>query len=1077
MSIPLQLWYDARSQLTEYVINDLQGSPSNPILGEPLNRMVVGILHPQGSLSSDGDLETDGENESMVGVSRSSSRFGEPNNENDVSLTNVSRPSSMGLTVSVDPKVTSNIECAFTATRYIAPREDSNSEQQWTPDTISGSVDLQVSHSQGRPVKKTLFADTERGLVVSAVIRPARDGRARITLSIVNTNRVPKGERRDRYCWFRPKLTLRTLEGAFVDGQPHFSMTARNIELQELDFLYRDQKNLAIGHGCSPTWSDTDDEVDEISTTYFPSHEILLADPNAGSPNDPFGEYDLRMEIFADDGGYDNLDLLQSAYGNWIAFQEEQLRKEKPTLSDDEVSIGWANLRRARACHSRIVTGIETLRNDETGEVRTAFRLMNLAMIEQRSVGSTKPPRSSHKWRPFQIAFILMNLPGLADPHHDERDIADLLWFPTGGGKTEAYLGCISFSIFLRRIRYPEKGGVSAIMRYTLRLLTADQFDRAARLICAMEVVRRKHLPSSYKEISLGMWVGSKTTPNSIDDVRIELEKASSNPFHKEDKTLSYQVRKCPSCNTSVPLECYDIVNDSLLIRCPNSLCSFADGLPLYFVDDDVFSKRPSLVIGTVDKFAMMAWQPRVSELLSTDREELSPDLIIQDEFHLLSGPLGTMVGLYEGAIDLALTSTSGVKPKIIASTATIRQASGQARAIFNREAVQFPPAGLTPDDNYFSKTASKEELGTRKYVGVIAPGTSQATLLVRLYAALLQGVSELTPPAGVHPDDWQQVVDTYWTLLGYFNSLRVLGSASLQASDDIPDRVKILADRSGSEARAGLVERPPSELTSRKNSSEIALTREQMSKPYPDAETPNIVLATNMISVGLDIDRLGLMVVAGQPQNSSEYIQATSRVGRKHPGLVFVAFNANRTRDVSHFENFEFFHRTLYRSVEATTATPFSPRARDRGAHGVLVSASRLLFPELRGRNSAGSITEIESELRDRVVSPLIKRAEQINGHESEQNSALEKRLDDLINEWVELANREQSQGRTLTYGTMRNPRIGLQSNVEDSLLVQSGSYDGPDRFDELPPWETLTSLRDVDSETHLVLYEKKGK
>ena len=466
-----------------------------------------------------------------------------------------------------------------------------------------------------------------------------------------------------------------------------------------------------------------------------------------------------------------------------------------------------------------------------------------------------------------------------------------------------------------------------------------------------------------------------------------------------------------------------------------------------------------------------MAWNSQVSELLTSDESNLAPDLVVQDEFHLLSGPLGTMVGLYEAAIDLTLTKSNGHRPKIIASTATIRQAAEQTKSIFNRQAFQFPPQGLEPSDNYFSKTAPREVQGSRQYVGVIAPGTSQATLLIRLYAALLQGASELQAPEDLNIEEWEQVLDTYWTLLGYFNSLRVLGAASLQAVDDIPLRMKAIAERRGVDVRRGPSETLPSELTSRKNSGEIASTRHNMGIKYPDPKTPNIVLATNMISVGLDIDRLGLMVVAGQPQNASEYIQATSRVGRKHPGLVFVAFNSYRTRDVSHFENFEFFHRTLYSSVEATTATPYSPRARDRGAHGVLVSAARLLFPELREFDSAGSILEQEQKIQTDIVDPLVKRAREITGEKSAEATALENRLRKLVDEWVDFAKRNEQLALSSEYGKMRDPKTRTRSADDASLMVQAGTFDGPDRFSELPPWETLTSLRDVDSETHLVL------
>lgn len=1073
MTLTLDHWYNAREDLVSYVASDLQGEPDETIRGWPLNRMIVGILHPQQPQSEPAaslDLDGDGIPEYGEVKTPVDGRFAD---DFGVSLSNSSLPSSIGLTVAVDRDKTSRIDCQFEVTRYI--RSDCTEEQTptWEPELIARSAEILIPRNATGPINQTLFDDENLGLRVSAVIRPARDRRVSATISIVNTNSAVSGERNDSLCWFRPKLRLTLVEGSFIEGRPHYEMSHRSEELRELDFLYRKEPNLALGHGCSATWARDATNVTEISSTFFPSYDVLLADPNPGKTGDPHGSYDLTISRFAESDDYSQLDLLCSAYGKWIESQKNLLNMEKADLGDLNYRIGLSNLSKATECRVRISAGIDLLRKKENADIRQAFRLMNEAMLEQRR-DLRQPGLVDHfKWRPFQIAFILMNLPGISDPQNSDRDIADILWFPTGGGKTEAYLGCIAYAIFLRRIRHPEAGGVSAIMRYTLRLLTSDQFDRAAKLICAMEVIRRKKLPDSAVAISLGMWVGHNTTPNTYLDVRKELN--DRDPYPSDDSpqedSFLYQIRRCPRCSSKIPFSAYSLESEELVIPCPNTKCDFSDGLPLYFVDEDVYAKRPSLLIGTVDKFALMAWKSEVSALLTTEESNLAPDLIVQDEFHLLSGPLGTMVGLYEAAIDLTLTQNSGHKPKIIASTATIRQAAEQTKSIFNRHAFQFPPQGLEPSDSYFSKTAPREVQGSRQYVGVIAPGTSQATLLIRLYAALLQGTSELHPPESLSVEEWNQVKDTYWTLLGYFNSLRVLGAASLQAVDDIPLRMKSIAERRNVDVRRGPSETLPAELTSRKNSGEIAGTRFNLALQYPNPKTPNIVLATNMISVGLDIDRLGLMVVAGQPQNSSEYIQATSRVGRKHPGLVFVAFNSYRTRDVSHFENFEFFHRTLYSSVEATTATPFSPRARDRGAHGVLVSAARLLIPELREFSSAGSIMEYEQEVQTRIIAPLVERVREISGEDAEQASALEARLRRLLDEWIDFANENEQHNLPNSYGKMRDPRTRARRTDDASLMVQAGTFDGPDRFSECPPWETLTSLRDVDSETHLEL------
>lgn len=1072
MSIGLDSWYSVRSSLVDFVRADLEGEPEAIIEGRPLNRIMVGILHPQEDLDDDLQQSTlDKTEEAEYGNERSPSKQ-DFELDADAALQNKSRPSSIGLTVSVDPRKSRTLSIEAEATRYVCHLTNEENER-WTPEAfaVKGTISVTPEDHASTSQAVTLYDNTEIGLKLIALVRPVADGRVRITASLINTQTRGQGGQ-DEKCWFRPKLVLTVDEGSFIDGRPTYELRHRDQELAELDFLYRHEKNLALGHGCSPTWSAKEGKTTKVESTFFPSQEVHLADPAPGSGKDDFGQYDLRMVRLLEDTSYSELQKLADAYLRWIEQRSEEFDQEAQKLDASQISVGKRNLEAARNCHKRIQAGIHLLRHQDSSAIRKAFQLMNRAMLEQRFGADIESNAAiSFSWRPFQIAFILMNLPALSDPTSPERDKADLLWFPTGGGKTEAYLGCIAFSTLYRRIMDSNAGGVSAIMRYTLRLLTSDQFDRAAKLICATEAVRRRYLPESTVPVSLGMWVGMKSTPNRLEAAQEDLGRCDLKSDTANDELATYQVRKCPRCSTTIPFSAYSINENGLKIPCPNNSCEFADGLPLYFIDEELYSKRPSLIIGTVDKFAQMAWEPRVAELLGMTEDGDSPDLIIQDELHLLSGPLGTMVGLYECALDLALTSQNGFRPKIIAATATIRQASEQVRAIFDRESVQFPPAGLTPDDNYFSRTADRMTQGTRQYIGVIAPGTSQTSLLVRLYAALLQGAQDLDKPGNLSESEWQQVIDTYWTLLGYFNSLRVLGSSSLLAVDDIPARVDLLAKRANTIPRPGLKENVPSELTSRRTAGEIAATRHKMGFQYPDTRTPNIVLATNMISVGLDIDRLGLMVVAGQPQNSSEYIQATSRVGRRHPGLVFVAFNANRTRDVSHFESFEYFHRTLYSSVEATTATPFSPRARDRGAHGVLVSAVRLLIPELREDKSASNISDYRAEIDEKIIGPLKNRVMSVCGHDSDLADAFMSRIDELLKQWILFA--EQDERVHYRQKTPPNLRQPVPSDV---LLLQSGIFDGPNRFTTSTPWETLTSLRDVDSETQLYLKKSRG-
>ncbi len=328
-----------------------------------------------------------------------------------------------------------------------------------------------------------------------------------------------------------------------------------------------------------------------------------------------------------------------------------------------------------------------------------------------------------------------------------------------------------------------------------------------------------------------------------------------------------------------------------------------------------------------------MPWRPETKALFNRDIEGVKPpELIVQDELHLISGPLGTLTGLYETAVDVLAE-----QPKVIASTATIRRASNQVGALFDRETAQFPPAGVDSRDSWFAVETPRQDKASRRYVGLFTPSGSQATLLVRTYAALLNAAYAAAAEAD------PKVVDAYWTLVGYFNSLRLLSAAELQVFGDVQDRLEVLAKRddSGSIRSANAL----IELSSRADSSEIPRRLKILERELPDPDVLDVLLATNMISVGVDIDRLGLMAVMGQPQTTAEYIQATSRVGRRHPGLVAVMFNSSRSRDRSHYEKFPSFHSALYREVESTSVTPFSSRSRDRGLHAVIVALTRLMI------------------------------------------------------------------------------------------------------------------------------------
>ncbi len=1031
-------FYAARDFMVQALRDELIGSANDAVVTEtPMNRFVTGILFPQEPPRK----PTEEADEAGSGPEADRQNPDSDDEGTDtfeavdtpVSLSHVRYPSAFGMSFSVG-EATTELSVQVAAARY----EDKDGKwhrRPITPPPVAVSVD---STGALRPIT---IAPT---LELHVVVRETRSGARPITLALVNTVESPAQGLRDGYAWYQVELKVTCPDG-FLDRPTHTSTGLEDADVGSNRLLFRDARNLAIGHGCAVEWIDAD-VVTELRMSFIPAHDVPRADTGvAGVPK-------LPMSALADGQGLALIEQLVQRYREWIEVQ----RRRIPGLSDkDLAATAEHHLALATKAADRMEGGLNRLKED--AQVMRAFQLMNRAMYEQRNkqerIRNGAAPAEQY-WRPFQIAFILMNVRGLADPADPERNLADLLWFPTGGGKTEAYLGLIGFAILLRRIKNPQDGGVSVLMRYTLRLLTLQQFERAAGLICALELIRKSELPSS-AEISLGLWVGQAATPNNLQDAKTALAKLKRGESLNENNPM--QLTRCPWCGTHLSPNDYWIQQfpqAQMTIRCPNTTCEFHSGIPAHVVDSEVYAVRPSLVIGTVDKFAMMAWRAEAQSLFSVDGAHPKPDLIVQDELHLISGPLGTMVGLYETAVDAACTDEGSHRPKLIASTATIRRATAQMASVFDREARQFPPPGLDAGDSFFSTDADPANTGTRQYVGVMAQGVTHTYLMVRTYAALLQAAADLDAP--------DEVRDAYWTLMGYFNSLRVLGGAAMQVTDDVPAQMQVIANRHGTTERDP---GEPSELTSRIASSDIPERLMQLGWAYGSQNEPlNVVLATNMISVGLDVDRLGLMAVMGQPQATAEYIQATSRVGRRNPGLVVVIYNSTRSRDLSHYESFSTYHRGLYRQVEPNSATPFSPRARDRGLHGCLVAYARNTEPKLSA-DIAAALVSTTPDVLDPVVQRILERAQRVA---PEQVSATEAQLRQLVHAWA-----EAGQHGNLKYAGWLNGAGALLVQA-DSTLTDTNS---PPAFPvEGAPWATLTSLRDVDAVSSFYEISEKG-
>ncbi|WP_437638738.1 DISARM system helicase DrmA [Sorangium sp. So ce854] len=1039
-------------------------------------------------------------------------------------------PASMGLSVllprpSGEPET---IRATVTFAEYVREEQKTDDPRKrkvvWRrvpqpPRSVELSLDARAVE-EGLPLPDT------PGIQVCGKLEPADapglSGTRALSLFVVNRRQPGERGQQDAQFIFQVELELQYARG-FVPRPNRQGEGAPDPDDRVADLQFRAHSEWAVGHGVAVEAPDGQRSVTTLRTTWIPRHEVRRVKTRKD------GRVVTRMEELAklaaqalEDGAAAEgrpgaavaaaLQPLVDAYAAWIGDQAN-IPLDSPRREETRKLLVIKQARRACA---RIQAGIDLLAHDRA--VLEAFGLMNKAMAQaalQRSPGLYKDGERP-TWHLFQLAFVLLNLIGIADETHEDREEVELIFFPTGGGKTEAYLGVIGFTLLLRRLRgqrRPDGGlGVAVLLRYTLRLLTLDQLGRAATLICALELIRKEH-PQKLGQVrfAVGLWVGRSATANTLEQVKklvIEYKNSSS-----KSASSPFPLTNCPWCGRrlgrdSLVLAPSRTAPEEVVVSCvtpsgePPSDCAFnprnnAEGLPVVFVDEQIYRELPSFLVATVDKFAMLPWRGETGMLFGRaaaregkkfhgpmDRPPkgavplptglLPPELIVQDELHLIAGPLGTMVGLYETAIEHLSSRPGGatpVPPKVIASTATLRRAREQIRALFGREQMAlFPPPGVDHAETFFATLADRTSPG-RLYVGVAAPGRPQKAILLRTYVALLGAAQKQFDPRGA--DD--PPADPYMTLAGYFNSLRELGGMRRLVEDDVRTRVATIEKRvpEGHEGPHPWAQNRaismPVELTSREKAGAIKEAKDRLGAAHTAKEHVDVLLASNMISVGVDIDRLGLMVIAGQPKTTSEYIQASSRVGRRHPGLVVTCFNVRKPRDRSHYERFAAYHESFYRYVEATSLTPFSGPALDRGLTGTLVSMVRLADPAMTPAAAAMEIGARRA-LAEACVEVIAERAgrhtAQLEGEDHERAvDALRRRGRKVVETWEKLVHeaRHEAAARRCYSPFDRDKAAGrpLLFSVTDDNAPDPNSPDG--RF------AAPTSMRDVEPSIHL--------
>ncbi|WP_307804714.1 DISARM system helicase DrmA [Streptomyces sp. VRA16 Mangrove soil] len=1212
--------YDVRNGLVTYIRRDLEGpwdGPSETLSSGssgPRDRYLVGMLGPRPHTVTREEV-------ARAAAQSADSESGDEQEGEDTGLQERLTPqaaghiwaSSMGLSCSVQASV-GTLSVTVRWGRYTQTEEVTDRgtpRRVWSREAVERLVDIDVSGAQDR----TVPLDGDSVVLDVRVRRHAGHGGAEdlriVELTLVNRQQDSR-EARDAHWLFQTEIEVTAFPddqaAVFVPVDDPLDTANRgnapeDVEDRRLRLLYRDSlrhakgRNVAVHADVRPG----ERNAHRLLTTWLPEYDVHATTAPTVDEQDLLRGLELGMDELAELAVPARRDELSAAlapladgYGTWL----EQQRQAARSLPDDLRESAEAAIGQAMEICDRITFGIDRLVADDIA--LDAFRFANRAMALQRrntAISALRAGREDDRgsydsaraevygrgkkaasWYPFQLAFVLLNLDSLTRPGHPHRGtgrqaLVDLLFFPTGGGKTEAYLGLAAYTFALRRLQgtigqgadaRSGEAGVGVLMRYTLRLLTAQQFQRAAALVSACEVLRREEFQRDARwgttPFRIGLWVGTSVSPNWFDEAKEQIADARESASDRYARVL--QVLTCPWCGSGLTARShmeYDEARRHVLLYCPRGegedRCPFSrraapgEGIPVLTVDEEIYRLAPALLIATVDKFAQLPWNGYAGLLFGrvTERcprhgyrhDDLDaktgcgsrhnakgtlpavtaqpvgrlrpPDLIIQDELHLISGALGTTVGLFESAVDQLctwrVTDVQGrpheVGPKIVASTATTKRAADQVLGVFGRKVAIFPPQVLDVGDTFFSRQVdlSRDNPG-RRYLGVCAHGTRLKAAEIRVAEILLLAGQQLF-------DDYGAPADPYMTLVGYFNATRELAGMRRYMDDDITTRVRSNGSRRGQAtlanrivSRAGMLS--IQELTSRISSADIGAALKRLETGFdPERDTSlrrrafldeyasamkekrepraamtpmarqavDVVLATSMLQVGVDVSRFGLMLVVGQPKNTAEYIQASSRVGRdaKRPGLVVTLYNWSRPRDLAHFEDFEHYHATFYSQVEALSVTPFTRRALDRGVAATYVAALRQAAYDT-SRNLDAHVVDLDGPLAQEVERRLLERAERVGRDQA--RDYLSERLDRLKDEWrrmrdensASLGYRKEKHKTTVVNGLLRRAdgsrwtelTVGMSMRETEneinlllpggSAFLEEGSGSGPD-------------------------------
>ncbi len=886
-------------------------------------------------------------------------------------------PRSIGLSSSPSPDCKS-VDIKFEWGEYRLNEKQNNDSSTWKREPKSYSINVNISEFLNQ--EETYRPESHSGIRFH-IKMTNRGNKSILTTRVINDRTYEKKDWKKRAESNIHQMKI-SLKGKFQDIRVQSPISDRG-----MDLLYHYSKVLSYGHNIGVGWSD---EEDEIWSDYMPRHEVPLMTNREGLQEliPKFKDLTDPESIFQ---SVQSVESFIGRYEEWIMTQESQFNSSQ-ALHPYKAEFD-SNLHRARENIERMRRGASLLLSDS--KALEAFRLANKAIwLSQTSDTLDELHRiPDFEWRPFQFAFQLVNLEGALVRDSEDRGIVDLAWFPTGGGKTEAYLGLIALVSFYRRIN-PETAiieqrspSIHTIMRYTLRLLTADQAGRLVRAVGAMnQVALHEGLSDGFPPFRVGMWVGAKSSPNRLfkDSNQEYKSPPSANDLildAKADRNNSEasvsQFQHCPWCGDpsvgdqsrySITARPWSQGRPTLHASCQSTDCPFNEELPFTCVDDDIYLNPPTVLLATADKFVQIAHnhnaksikyspnfnsingeQYTIRRMMGFEDEPSSPDppdLVIQDELHLLTGPLGTVAGLFETALDLSWQEAcNGHRIKYVAATATIRGAERDVGLMYGRDLNVFPPPLLSANDNFFAEERPTDKVTGRLHLGLLAPSGKGITSADQTVASMLQSVGSLHEEGGTH----EEHLDPYWTIVMYYNSLRELGAGQSSLTQNIPRWMSSYSR--GIDLREIRLNR---ELTSRRSSNELTQYRSDLNRTLTEGDAVDVLSTSNMFQVGIDIPRLGTMMILGQPRSNSEYIQSSGRVGRgrNSAGIVISVLRGTYPRDQSHYELFRSFHQEFYRHVDMTSITPFAHRALDKAFETTMMMMLRMSFPALSESN-----------------------------------------------------------------------------------------------------------------------------